>query len=266
MMFSAIRKRMHLTPSTVIATLALVFAMTGGAYAAKHYLITSTKQISPKVLKALKGANGKAGAAGANGVNGAQGAQGTAGANGKDGANGSNGKDGVSVTAGAASGVECPSGGVKYTSASGANAVCNGTTGFTETLPSEKTEMGTWGGVTLGSSGYLVTTISFPIPLKEALSSTRVHFVTVEDVKTSKIPTGCGGSLEEPKAEPGNLCVFEGGPGEAFSGGVGIDLPGPGGGSEPEQPGAGTTGALLIGLTESGHPIVHGTFAVTAAE
>ncbi|HEY5343386.1 MAG TPA: hypothetical protein VIJ66_06970, partial [Solirubrobacteraceae bacterium] len=72
-MFSALRKRMHLSPATAIATLALVFAMTGGAYAAKHYLINSTKQISPKVLRALKGKNGKNGLNGANGAAGAQG-------------------------------------------------------------------------------------------------------------------------------------------------------------------------------------------------
>ena len=75
-MFSAIRRRLRLSPATVIAGLALVFAMTGGAYAAKKYLITSTKQISPSVLKQLQG---KAGAAGAPGAAGAQGAQGPAG-------------------------------------------------------------------------------------------------------------------------------------------------------------------------------------------
>ena len=69
-MLSALRKRLHLTPGTVIATLALVFAMTGGAYAAGKYVITSTKQISPKVLKSLKGATGKAGATGATGATG----------------------------------------------------------------------------------------------------------------------------------------------------------------------------------------------------
>ncbi|HTD58778.1 MAG TPA: hypothetical protein VK672_07775 [Solirubrobacteraceae bacterium] len=97
MMFSALRKR--LTYANVAMTLALVFAMTGGAYAANKYPITSTKQISPKVLKALKGATGKNGANGANGATGATGPGGPAGANGT-GTPGSNGK---SVVASAAS-------------------------------------------------------------------------------------------------------------------------------------------------------------------
>src|SRR5438876_8031642 len=46
--------RMRLTYANVAATLALVFSMTGGALAAKHYLINSTSQINPKVLKKLK--------------------------------------------------------------------------------------------------------------------------------------------------------------------------------------------------------------------
>jgi hypothetical protein len=43
----------HLTYANVTATLALVLAMSGGALAAKHYLVNSTKQIDPKVLKSL---------------------------------------------------------------------------------------------------------------------------------------------------------------------------------------------------------------------
>ena len=61
-MFSAIQKR--LTYANVVATLALVFAMGGSAVAAKHYLVNSTKQINPKVLKKLKGHNGKTGPTG----------------------------------------------------------------------------------------------------------------------------------------------------------------------------------------------------------
>jgi hypothetical protein len=79
-----ITKRRHLSYANVTATLALVLAMSGGAMAAKHYLISSTKQISPKVLKKLKGntgARGPAGAAGAPGTPGAPGAKGENGSN-----------------------------------------------------------------------------------------------------------------------------------------------------------------------------------------
>ena len=71
--------RRHLTYANVAATLALVFAMSGGALAAKHYLINSTKQINPKVLKKLKGNTGKTGPTGKTGVTGAAGAAGAKG-------------------------------------------------------------------------------------------------------------------------------------------------------------------------------------------
>ncbi|MGH2880242.1 MAG: hypothetical protein ACRDK4_11630 [Solirubrobacteraceae bacterium] len=65
-----------LSYANVTATLALFFAMTGGALAAHHYLITSTKQISPKVVKALKGKTGPAGPQGIPGKDGAAGKDG----------------------------------------------------------------------------------------------------------------------------------------------------------------------------------------------
>ena len=74
--------RPHLSYANVVATLALLFAMSGGALAANHYLINSTKQINPKVLKKLTGKTGRQGLAGAQGQTGAQGpagAQGNAG-------------------------------------------------------------------------------------------------------------------------------------------------------------------------------------------
>jgi hypothetical protein len=86
--------RKHLTYANVVATLALLFAMTGGAYAATHYLINSTKQINPRVLRALEGASGSAGKSGANGSNGATGATGPSGPQGKEGATGPQGKEG----------------------------------------------------------------------------------------------------------------------------------------------------------------------------
>ena len=85
-MFKAHRPR--LTYANVAATLALVFSMTGGALAANHYLISSTKQISPKVLKKLKGKTGKTGRQGPQGIQGIAGRQGAAGTNGKDGPQG----------------------------------------------------------------------------------------------------------------------------------------------------------------------------------
>jgi len=67
------------SPATVIACLALFLAGTGTGIAAKHYVITSTKQIKPSVLKQLKGAKGPAGATGATGAAGAAGAAGAQG-------------------------------------------------------------------------------------------------------------------------------------------------------------------------------------------
>ncbi len=60
--------RRHLTYANLAATLALLFAMSGGALAANHYLINSTHQISPRVLKRLKGNRGPRGAAGIQGI------------------------------------------------------------------------------------------------------------------------------------------------------------------------------------------------------
>src|SRR5665811_266061 len=80
--------RRRLSYANVTATLALVFAMSGGALAANSYLINSTKQINPKVLKKLTGKTGTTGPAGATGASGATGAPGAPGGAGKEGAPG----------------------------------------------------------------------------------------------------------------------------------------------------------------------------------
>jgi hypothetical protein len=77
--------RRRLSYANVAATLALVFSMSGGALAANHYLISSTKQLSPKVLKKLKGATGKAGSTGKEGPAGKEGPTGKEGSQGKEG-------------------------------------------------------------------------------------------------------------------------------------------------------------------------------------
>lgn len=71
--------RRHVSYANVVATLAVVFAMSGSAIAAKHYLLNSTKQISPALLKKLRGRTGNTGPRGAPGTQGALGATGAKG-------------------------------------------------------------------------------------------------------------------------------------------------------------------------------------------
>jgi collagen triple helix repeat protein len=94
------RIRRHLSYANVAATLALLFAMSGGALAANHYLLSSTKQISPKLLKQLRGKPGPAGAQGPQGPQGNAGTAGTAGKEGKEGKEGQEGKAGPLGTPG----------------------------------------------------------------------------------------------------------------------------------------------------------------------
>jgi len=68
--------RRHLSYANVAATLAVVISMSGGALAADHYLINSTKQISPKVIKKLTGKRGPSGREGAQGKEGKEGKEG----------------------------------------------------------------------------------------------------------------------------------------------------------------------------------------------
>jgi hypothetical protein len=191
-MFSRLRKRF--TYTNVAMTLALVFAMTGGAFAASKFVITSTKQISPKVLKSLKGSNGKSGANGAAGATGAAGASGPAGATGPGGPQGpqgvagTNGGNGTNGTNGAkgATGAPWTAGGV---------------------LPSEQTEKGVWSALIVenfmhSKSGS--SAISFVIPVSSAFS---VEFIN-EGQAGIEHKAECPGTVEQPKAAAGFLCVY----------------------------------------------------------
>jgi hypothetical protein len=197
--------RSRFTYSNVIATLALVFAMSGGALAASKYLITSTKQIKPSVLSSLKGKAGANGAAGAQGpagpagpaggvgpqgpggTQGAPGEPGPEGKEGKAGKNGTNGKEGSPWTA-------------------------NGT------LPVGSTETGVWSmaevpnGTTKGTlePAILSATISFPIPLAKPIEEASGSIHVFEG---TTIPPGCSGTIVEKqvtdlKAASGNLCIW----------------------------------------------------------
>lgn len=61
------------SPSMIVALAALFFSMTGAGVAASRYLITSTHQISPAVLKTFHGQRGKPGPQGPQGPAGTQG-------------------------------------------------------------------------------------------------------------------------------------------------------------------------------------------------
>lgn len=202
--------RRNLSYANVVATLALVFAMSGGAYAASRYLITSTRQIKPGVLGQLKG---KAGPAGANGAAGAQGPvgpvgpQGPAGGRGETGASGANGVSVTSATV-AKGNASCKEGGTEFKSASEKPAfACNGEKGSPGTaggaLPAGKTLTGVWsvGGYAPEQGFVLGTSVSYALPLENAPA---VHYIRREH----PIPQGCTGDADDPGAEKGNLCVF----------------------------------------------------------
>jgi len=206
----------HLNPTTGIAFVALIFAVTGVSFAAtgggggsgssagfrasaSSGTLTATASKAkpkpkPKVVKGPAGPKGATGVAGATGAPGAVGPAGLAGpagpagpkgdigpagANGTNGTNGTNGKDGE-----------------------------NGETGFTETLPEGMTETGAWAvaGPEFEGSKDAVIPISFAIPLAETIDeeSQTVIMKTGEAAKP-----GCiGGTVAEPKAEPGFLCIY----------------------------------------------------------
>jgi hypothetical protein len=232
-MLSKIRKRF--TYANVAMTLALVLAMSGGAYAAKKYVITSTKQIKPSVLAQLKG---KAGANGANGATGPAGPQGPTGAAGKDGApgtNGTSGKDGAPGTSVTSTKLNpgnttCKEGGSEFTAAESKKTFgCNGEKGtqgpegnIKATLPSGTTETGAFvvngkEGAIKALSGFkaLPVPISFTIPLAASLASSNVHLIGAGEGEGEPkenpaiIAKECSGKAsEKPGAASANLCVF----------------------------------------------------------
>ena len=194
------------TAGLVVAIVALVAALTGAAYAAGGL----TKQQEKQVKKIAKKYAGKPGPAGPIGPQGPAGAPGKDGTNGTNGTNGADGKSvtGTPITAGGACGAQT---GVKYTLGATSTNICNGATGFTETLPSGKTETGVW---SLGPHAETeLLPLSFNIPLDEAPEA--LHFVNEEGKEltgesgTEVTPVNCLGSADEPKALPGQVCVYE---------------------------------------------------------
>jgi hypothetical protein len=193
-MFSTLRTRFGIPG--VISVIALVFAMFGGAYAASN---SSNAGKATASAKAKKGPRGPKGATGPAGPAGAQGPAGPAGAKGDAGANGSNGAAGPTGATGA-------TGAKGATGAAGATGA-TGFSGFTDTLPSGKTETGTWAGSANGVPQFteLYIPISFSIPLSGPGQAFVLNEKETKDVSGTG---GCTGTVEHPTAPQGVLCLY----------------------------------------------------------
>jgi hypothetical protein len=228
-MFSRIRERSG-NAGLVVAVVALVAALSGTAIAANAALSGKQKKEVEKISKkfaGVPGAVGPAGPAGAQGSKGDTGATGASGTPGTPGKDGKNGKDGE--------------------------------TGFTETLPSGKTETGSWAAAFEGFGSFIG--VPFAIPLASSLDG--AHVVANElgydgEDETGTAHENCPGKASNPQAKEGFLCVYLG----YGTGTVEIEEifdPSKG----PSNPGAATAGAAFK-FPEAEGGFASGTWAVTA--
>lgn len=172
-MFRVLRR--NLTPPTALAVIALVFAMSGGAIAAKN---ANDSAEASKSQRGLKGPRGKQGPRGLQGPQGPKGETGATGPQGPQGSQGPKGDVGDPWTAG----------------------------GF---LPSGKSVGGTWvagvgPGIFPGPTGVAAASISFGLPIK-GVPTVKVVKKNQEGVEHA---TECPGSLIAPKAANGVLCLY----------------------------------------------------------
>ena len=167
------------TAGLIVAMVALLAALGGAAVAAAPKLNSTQK----KEVKSIAQTEAKkvmtAGPQGPAGKDGASGINGTNGTNGKDGAQGAPGK--------------------------------NGETGFTDTLPSGKTETGTFSVPTINGAATPASPlvpISYNIPLASGTPPT-VNVIG-KDGTTAVLgnKANCPGTNADPEANPGNLCLY----------------------------------------------------------
>lgn len=174
-MFSRIHQKLG-TAGLIIAVVALVAALAGSAVAAVDRLSRQEKKEVKKIAKKFAGKPGAPGAAGPAGPQGAPGPQGPQGAPGPGGPIGVPGEPG-------------PKG-------------PPGLPGPTETkLPPEKTLKGLWDFQGEGS-GEVLLTISFPLRVVERTPDP--NWIGVGKPST----TACPGTVADPKAAPGELCIY----------------------------------------------------------
>lgn len=259
-MLSRLRNQVG-TAGLVVAIVALVAALAGGAIAATggssdgKASASAAGKKGPRGPKGPKGAPGPAGPQGPVGPQGPKGDAGSAGANGADGADGTDGEPG-------------PTGPTGKAGKEGSPWTAGGT------LPEGATETGAWGfgeggpaGATVENAGFSYLPISFPIALADQLPPANVHFL---DESGNEIPSGnpstdCLGTVAEPTAANGHLCVYTG---YLLNAQIGVS-----GGLFPVQrvdgsfePGANTAGAFLV-FREVGATggTAAGTWAVSGA-
>jgi hypothetical protein len=190
------------TAGFIVAIVALVAALSGVAIAAsglnskqkkevKSIAKTEAKKVAIPGPPGPQGAPGAPGAKGDKGDPGAQGEPGKPGTNGTNGTNGKDGKDGKDGENGACS---------------AKNTKC--------VMPSGSTLTGTWSisfaptGTASGAFG--TSSISFNLAYPVASGPT-LHFLGFKELEEEEGPNieFCEGSVAEPKADPGHLCVYE---------------------------------------------------------
>ena len=263
-----------------------------GGGAGTHYTASAAKKkkSSPKGARGPAGAKGATGAPGATGPAGPAGPGGAAGAKGENGADGSIGADGQSVTSSPeTSGANCKNGGSKFVAASGTTYACNGESGAKgasgaihgeEPLPSKATETGTWAfaGGTASEQYTAFPVASFPVQLaagltgKEEKSPTEIiqghaHYINAankevrEEGEEFSSHPDCEGTVVEPKAAPGNLCVYAAEEIGYTMWSENIEAPATG---AKEEESAGRTGAVGHAYLNGEGARGNGTWAVTA--
>jgi len=213
-------------PGLIVAVIAMIVALSGGAFAASGGLTGKQKKevkaISKSEATKLQGT----------GPAGPQGPQGPSGPKGDSGVAGSNGSNGVGVTSTESAGPldvsHCTGlgatgqGGSKFVSANATTYACNGKQGEEGlegpegpegpegapwpaggTLPPGEMETGSWAfAATPADTAGVRIPLSFAIPLDGPLEG-HVHYQFDGDFFTS-----CEGGAEFPNPKAGELCVY----------------------------------------------------------
>lgn len=230
-----------------VAVIALVFAMLGGAYAATNDggKATASAKVKkgPRGPKGPKGDTGPAGPAGAQGPAGPAGPQGPKGEKGDTGLQGEKGEKGPKGDKGAP--------GEPWTAGG--------------TLPPGKTETGVWAVGAGPASTFKEVSLSFALPLGQALDGNHVHYINLagEEVPTLGSPVAshpaCDGTADNPAADPGHLCIYTGTEAEATSANQFVV-------NVKNIQGASRSGALIGFIVSNEFGTARGSWAVTAEE